>query len=144
MAEPPRSLAQRIADTRARLERDADAWVATAAGDRPWLVPLSFLWWHGRLLLATESASRSVRNASVGPVVRLAVGQVRDVVLIDGTVEVGATADLPQEVVDAYRGKHGNDPRGWADAALWVTPTRIKAWREENELAGRLLMRDGR
>jgi hypothetical protein len=25
----------------------------------------------------------------------------------------------------------------------WIRPLRIQAWREENELAGRLLMRDG-
>ena len=44
-----RSAAQRKQDTLARLERDVDAWIATAneGSGTPYLVPLSF-WWDGR------------------------------------------------------------------------------------------------
>lgn len=35
---------QRRKDTLHRLENDVDAWVATASGDVPCLVPLSFHW----------------------------------------------------------------------------------------------------
>ena len=45
----PRSVDQRIVDTRQRLEHDVDAWVATTSPDRPWLIPLSFLWHEHRL-----------------------------------------------------------------------------------------------
>ena len=46
----------------------------------------------------------------------------------------------------AFAAKTGFDPRLSAAAFLYfrVVPARIQAWREENELAGRTIMRDGR
>src|SRR5690348_10341811 len=49
-----RSRAQRRADTERRLREDVDLWVATAAADgTPYLVPLSFDWEDGAILVAT-------------------------------------------------------------------------------------------
>ncbi|SRR6266516_469481 len=64
MTPPPRSQQQRKQDALNRLERDTDAWVATAdaGGGTPYLVPLSFLWDGSSLLIATPSASPTSRN----------------------------------------------------------------------------------
>lgn len=142
MAEP-RPLEQRIADTRAHLENDEDAWVATA-GDQPYLVPLSFIWHSGELLFATIADSPTCRNVGATPTVRIAVGPTRDLVLVDGDARVVPIAEMRTDEVSAYKNKCGSDPNGWADALIRVRLTRVQAWREENELRGRTIMRDGR
>ncbi|MCU1489911.1 MAG: hypothetical protein JWM85_1316 [Acidimicrobiaceae bacterium] len=50
----PRSFAERRDAALAKLEEtDADCWVATTFEGRSHLVPLSFSWHDGRILLAT-------------------------------------------------------------------------------------------
>ncbi len=151
---PPRSLEQRIADTRARLTQPAvDAWVATASapnGDRgpqPYLVPLSFAWIDERAVLAVASASRTARNLVEHGIARIGMGPTRDIVLLDCVVEqVLQVADAPRGIGDAYAAQADWDPREDADDNVYVVmrPERIQAWRESNELPGRLIMRDGR
>jgi len=143
---PPRSTANRVRDVRARLATDVDLWAATASADgEPYLVPLSFLWHDARIVMATAERSATVRNLrQAGSGVRLALDGTRDVVLIDGAVEIVPAADVDPAVATAYAAHAGWDPRGnAANAWLVVTPSRIRAWREENELAGREIMRDG-
>ena len=146
MAEP-RSPAQRRQDTLARLERDVDAWVATAdaAGGTPYLVPLSFLWDGGTLLLATPSASPTSRNLHATGKVRLGIGPTRDLVLIEGTVdEVLPAAEVPGDLGDAFAAKTGFDPRQLSGYRYFrIQPQRLQAWREANELEGRELMAGG-
>lgn len=155
MPEPPRSVAHRIRDTLRRLESDIDAWVATADADGgPWLVPLSFVWDGERLLLSTTGSSPTGRNlAAGGGAIRIGIGETRDVVLVEGTVDgtvdgvTGiAPADLPASIGDRFAVTTGFDPRtlGPAWRYYWVRPVRVLAWREANELSGRVLMRDGR
>lgn len=129
----PRPVEQRIADTRRRLEEDADAWVATTDGSRPWLVPLSFVWHHDHLLFATPMRSATSMNVGRVPSVRVALGDLRDVVMIEGDAAVSALSALATVEIEAYQGKLGTDPRSWADAVIRVSPVRIQAWREENE-----------
>ncbi len=67
--------------------------------------------------------------------------------LIDADdVEVLEIADLPADVGDHFAVATGFDPRtlgpGWRFYRL--RPVRVLAWREANELRGRVLMRDGR
>jgi predicted enzyme related to lactoylglutathione lyase len=141
-----RTRADRRADTEHRLARDVDVWVATASGDgAPYLVPLSFDW-DGRILrVATPANSPTGRNLAASGTARLALGPTRDVVVIDGTVEVLAVDALPQEPGDRFAARTGFDPRTLTTAYRWfhITPRRIQAWREENELSDRDLMRDG-
>lgn len=141
--DAPRSLVQRIADTRARLEHDLDSWVATATAARPWLVPLTHLWSDGELLYVTDSASRTARNVGSGATVRVSLGHSRDVVIVDGRARSQPIGELGDVQAQAFRSRLDSDPRTWADVLIRVRPTRVQAWREENELAGRLLMRDG-
>jgi hypothetical protein len=148
MTEPARNLEQRRQDALARLERDVDAWVATAGaeGGVPYLVPLSFLWDGHTLLLSTPAASPTSENLQRTGRVRLGIGPTRDVVLIEGTAHAVAPAELAQDVGDAFAAKARFDPRELADPYLYfvIQPVRIQAWREANELRGRDLMRDSR
>lgn len=148
MTPPARPAKQRKQDTLARLERDVDAWVASAdpATGTPYLIPLSFLWDGETVLIATPAASPTSRNLRATGKVRLGIGLTRDVVLIEGTVEVVPAAELPDEVGDAFAAKTGFDPRRLRDPYLYfrVRPRRIQAWREVNELEGRELLRGGR
>ena len=147
MAPPARTPSQRKQDTLNRLDRDTDAWVATAgpADGAPYLVPLSFLWDGTTLLIGTPSASVTSRNLKATGRVRLGVGPTRDVVMIEGTVQATqAAGDIPPEAGDAFAAKTGFDPRELTGYLYFrIRPERIQAWREANELAGRELMRDG-
>jgi hypothetical protein len=143
----PRSLAQRRHDTEHRLRTDTDIWVASASADgSPHLVPLCFDWDGEALLMATRPGSPTGRNLAMGRVVRLGLGPTRDVTMIEGVVEVLELDALPPERADRFAGHTGFDPRAWSPPYCWyrVLPGRVQAWREENELPGRELMRDGR
>lgn len=145
MTVAPRDTATRRADTLARLASDVDVWVATARGDVPHLIPLSFLWDGARLLLATPDGSVTARNLRATGRARLTLGTTRDVVVIEGTAESLPVAAVPAATAEAFAARTGFDPRRSAArmAFIWITPRRIQAWREENELQGRELMRDG-
>jgi nitroimidazol reductase NimA-like FMN-containing flavoprotein (pyridoxamine 5'-phosphate oxidase superfamily) len=137
---PARSPEQRKQDTLRRLEQDVDLWVATAGG-APYLVPLSFLWDGAILLIATADASPTGRNLRANGRVRLGLGLTRDVVIIDGTATATEVSDA---VGDAFAAKTGFDPRNLTGYRFFaIQPERIQAWREENELAGREIMRAG-
>ncbi|HKA49982.1 MAG TPA: pyridoxamine 5'-phosphate oxidase family protein [Candidatus Dormibacteraeota bacterium] len=148
MVPPARNSEQRKQDALSRLEHDIDAWVATSDGGNgtPYLVPLSFLWDGHTLLLATPSSSPTSRNLQATGKVRLGIGPTRDVVLIEGTVEVLPAREIADEVGNAFAAKTGFDPRHLAGPYLYfrVQPQRLQTWREANELEDRELMRDGR
>jgi hypothetical protein len=147
MSADPRSRAQRRRDTEHRLTQDVDLWVASASADgAPYLVPLSFDWDGEALLVATPTDSLTGRNLADTRAVRLALGYTRDVSVIDGEVEVLEIDALPQELGDRFVARTGFDPRAEAAPYRWfrISPRRIQAWREVNELPDRALMRDGR
>jgi hypothetical protein len=143
----PRSRAQRRADTERRLAEDVDLWVATAGeGGAPYLVPLSFDWVDGVVVVSTPRTSPTGRNLAAGGVVRLGLGPTRDVTMVDGSVEVLRIDALPADRADRFATRTGFDPRREDAEYSWflIRPIRIQAWREANELAGRDLMREGR
>ncbi|WP_433246969.1 pyridoxamine 5'-phosphate oxidase family protein [Streptosporangium sp. CA-135522] len=145
---PPRTAKQRKQDTLHRLEHDVDAWVATAERETgvPHMVPLSFLWDGATLLMATPASSPTGRNLQATGKVRLGIGPTRDLVLIEGTVQTATeSTEIPDEIGDAFAAKTGFDPRRLTSVYLYfrIHPQRLQAWREENELTGRELMRDG-
>jgi Pyridoxamine 5'-phosphate oxidase len=147
MSADPRSRAQRRRDTEHRLTHDIDVWVASAsAAAGPYLVPLSFDWDGEALLLATPTDSPTGRNLAATRTVRLALGHTRDVSMIEGEVEVLEIDGLSQQWGDRFVARAGFDPRALATPYRWfrVTPRRIQAWREVDELPDRELMRDGR
>lgn len=145
--EPPRSAQQRKKDTLDRLVTDRDVWVSTADSDgNPYLVPLSFLWDGETLTLSTPEASPTARNLAASGLIRLGLGPTRDVVLIEGTVRAFTADTVPDEMADAYATGMRWDPRRERrpHSFFRVTPVRVQAWREVNELKGRELMADGR
>ncbi|KUL36986.1 pyridoxamine 5'-phosphate oxidase [Streptomyces sp. NRRL F-4489] len=142
---PARDAGLRKRDALRRLEADEDAWVSSVSDDgTPALVPLSFVWYGERLLMATKRRNPTARNLAARPESRVALGTTRDVVLAHCTTEVLACDTLPRDAADAFAAKLGWDPYG---RATWVylrfTPRRLLVWREANELPGRELMRDG-
>lgn len=147
MTEPARTVKQRTQDTLRRLEQDVDVWVSTAAPDgaAAHLIPLSYLWDGTTVLLATPGASPTGRNLRATGTVRLGFGPTRDVVMVEGTVETLEAAALPAGAGDAFAARTGFDPRALTTVYLYfrVTPRRVQAWREADELAARDLMRDG-
>ncbi|MFF4355190.1 pyridoxamine 5'-phosphate oxidase family protein [Streptomyces sp. NPDC001530] len=143
----PRPRAQRRRDTEHRLAHDVDVWVASAsAGGAPYLVPLSFDWDGETLLVATLADSPTGQNLAATRATRLGLGHTRDVSMIEGEVEVLDLAALPQQRGDRFAARTGFDPRTPATPYRWfrITPRRIRAWREADELPGRELMREGR
>jgi hypothetical protein len=143
----PRTRAQRRRDTEHRLTHDVDVWVASASPDgAPYLVPLSFDRDGEALLVATPADSPTGRNLVATRTARLALGHTRDVAMIEGEVEVLEIDALPRRQGDRFAARTGFDPRALATRYRWfrITPRRIQAWREEDELRDRELMRDGR
>jgi hypothetical protein len=143
----PRSGPERRRDTEHRLSHDVDLWVASASADGgAYLVPLSFDWDGEALLISTAADSPTGRNLAATRSVRLGLGLTRDVSMIDGEVEVLPLDAVPSETGDRFAARTGFDPRTLTSAYFWfrVTPRRVQAWREVDELPGRELMRDGR
>src|SRR4051812_669480 len=138
----PRSRAQRQADTQALLRTEVDCWVASAdETGNAHLVPLSFHWDGAALVLATPRSSPTATNLLRAGVARLGLGATRDVVLVDG----GVTEGVDDATADAHTKHTGFDARTETGDYVYlrVTPIELRAWREANELPGRLLMRNG-
>lgn len=142
----PRDRATRKVDALKLLTAPAaDVWVSTASAEGgPHLVPLSLAWVDDRAVIALDGGSVTARNIIVGGRARLAVGPTRDVVLMDVVLERSVDVDVDTAIGEAYAAQADWDPRGLAGYVFLVLrPLRIQAWRESNELAGRVLMRDG-
>ena len=142
----PRDRATRKVDALSLLTAPAaDVWVSTASADgEPHLVPLSLAWVDDRAVIALDSGSVTARNIAAGGRARLAVGPTRDVVLMDAALERSVGVDDDAAIGEAYASQADWDPRGLTGYVFLVLrPIKIQAWRESNELAGRVLMRDG-
>jgi hypothetical protein len=142
---PARSRGERRADTLAMLATEVDLWVASASAEgEAHLVPLSFSWDGERLTIATPATSVTGRNVARAGRLRVGIGPTRDVVIVEGPVEV-VPVDADDALATAHAAHAGFDAR--AEAGAWVflrlAPRSIQAWREENELAERHIMVDG-
>ena len=89
---------ERKADALSKLEAvESNVWVATASpsGDVH-LVPVTHTWNGSQVVLATEPTSRTVANVTANPRARLALGESRDVVMIDAAlVEAVPASEAP-------------------------------------------------
>jgi hypothetical protein len=143
----PRTTEQRKADALAHLEAThADLWVASASPDgTAHLVPLSFAWDGEHVVIATTPDAATTRNLAGGRRARLGLGGTRDVVVVDVVaVDSQAPADAPA-LAERYAAQADWDPRD-SDGDWLLTrlrPRRIQVWREEDEIAGRTVMRAG-
>jgi hypothetical protein len=143
-----RSPEQRKSDALAKLTaNNTNVWVASASSaGAVHLVPVSHTWNGSQVVVATEPTSRTVINVTENGHVRLALGDTRDVVVIDAALaEAIPATDAPAHVLDAYSAQAGWDPR--TDSGDYVflvfAPERIEVWKESEDLAGRTVMRDG-
>ena len=128
-----------------RLRSDADLWVASASETgEAYLVPLSFQWDGSKLTIATPRRSVTARNLMRAEWARVALGETRDVVIVEGPVESVALGTDP-ELEAAHAAAAGFDPRELTEEYVYlrITPHEVQAWREANELEGRFLMRGG-
>jgi hypothetical protein len=96
-------------------------------------------------VVALERTSVTARNVEATRRARLALGETRDVVMIDATLDEVVAVDGADRLADAYAGQADWDPRtaGPGFVFLALLPQRVQAWREADELAGRTLMRAG-
>jgi hypothetical protein len=143
--KPARTRSRRIADTLERLRTDVDLWVASANDTgEAYLVPLSFQWDGSKLTIATPTRSVTARNLTRAGWARVALGETRDVVIVEGPLEALALGTDP-ELEEAHAAAAGFDPRELEEEYVYlrITPREIQAWREANELEGRHLMRGG-
>ena len=146
MAASPRNTVQRIADTLVKLANEVDCWVPSAsAKGEAYVIPLSFVWHDGQLTLATPAANLTTRSLRRAGRARVALDGTRDVVLLEGPLTFTAEADIAPDFAAIFAQATGFDPRHESDEYVYITltPRRIQAWREANELAGRDIMRDG-
>jgi len=143
-----RSPEERKADALAKLaEVEANVWVASASPTGAvHLVPVTHTWNGSQVVVSTGSGSRTVANVSANPRVRLALGETRDVVMIDAVlVEAVSTSEAPAAVADGYAVQAGWDPRteDGDNVFLVLGPERMQVWREGEDPAGRTVMRNG-
>ncbi len=143
-----RSPEERKTDALAKLTAvKANVWVASASPTGAvHLVPVSHTWNGKQIVLATEPESRTVTNVTANPRVRLALGDTRDVVMIDAVLaETVTKSKASAALAEGYAAQAGWDPRtdGGDYVYLVFGPERIQVWREAEDLAGRTVMRNG-
>jgi hypothetical protein len=145
MTDAVRDAGERKTDTVARLEGDADIWVATASAGRAHLVPLSLAWDGAHVILATPANSPTARNAAASGQMRLALGTSRDVTIIEAAAEVVPCAEATGPIARCYAARTGWDPRheDVPHVYLVATPRTMQAWKSLAEINGRTIMRDG-
>ena len=140
-----RDQATRVSDAQAKLGEEVDVWVSSAGADgRGYLVPLSYYWDGRTLTLAAHPRSPTARNLQRAGWARVALGPTRDVLIVEGPVEIFLT-EGHDELAALHAGATGFDTR--AEDAVYsfiqLTPETIQAWRNAAELRGRFVMRDG-
>lgn len=149
MSGSVRSKSQRRADTLASLASHNHLWLASTSAEsaRAHLVPLSYAWKGGALIIATASDSPTAVNLLTSRIGRVAVGSTDDVVMIDVEVQEAITLDrVPAELADAFAAQSDWDPRTGTDLPthyFTLAPTQIQAWRTADELPGRTIMAHG-
>lgn len=143
-----RSPEERKADALSKLAAvGANVWVASASPTGAvHLVPVTHTWNGSQIVLATEPRSRTAGNVVTNPRVRLALGEARDVVMIDAVLaEAVPASEAPADLGEGYTAQAGWDPRTDSGDYVYLVfrPERIQVWREAEDLTGRTVMRSG-
>ncbi|MEU5210194.1 pyridoxamine 5'-phosphate oxidase family protein [Streptomyces sp. NPDC020742] len=141
---PPRPLAARRADVERMLTEEHHLWLATSGQDGPHLVPLAFAWDGASCHMMTKRGSRTVANLRRTPRARASLGSTRDVVLVDGEVELTEPDEAAPEVRALFARLPLNPERVPGVIALRLRPQRILAWRHMGEMPERTVMAGGR
>jgi general stress protein 26 len=143
-----RSSSERKAHALAKLAAgESNVWIASSSPTGAvHLVPVTHTWNGSQVVLATGPGSRTVTNVKANPKVRLALGETRDVVMIDAIlVDAVPAAQATLSLAEAYAQQAGWDPRSDDGDYVFLVlgPVRIQVWRESEDAAGRTVMREG-
>lgn len=142
----PKPMLERAAHARELLNQEIDAWVASATADGDgYLIPLSYVWSGNAMIFATADHSRTLRDLRRTGKTRVSLPDARDVVILDGRIEImDVEADAAE--VEAFVARHVWDPRQEPTPYTFfrLVPDRIQAWNVASELPTRVVMRDGR
>jgi general stress protein 26 len=143
-----RSPEQRKSDALAKLTASgANVWIASASpSGAVHLVPVSHTWNGSYVVVATGPKSRTVENVTANPRVSLALGESRDLVMIDAVlVKSVLAAEVTADLADPYASQAGWDPRTDSGDYVYLVfgPERIEVWQEGEDLTGRTVMRNG-
>ena len=142
-----RSADERKRDVLAVLERNGDAFVATASRDgKPHLIVVATWWIGSEIVLATMTSTRTARNLNEGATARLAYGPSDDVVMVDarlaGSEPAGdGSSELAQGFAAACGWNPGEESGDWT--LFRLEPRKIQAYRGYGETAGRDVMLGG-
>jgi hypothetical protein len=142
-----RTTGQRAADARTALDRNGDAWLATAGLDGAHIIAVSLCRDGDAFVIATRGNSRTARNLDATPTARIAVGAPDDAVLVDvdvvdRTEAAGSTGEAATTFIASMGWDPADEPGAWANYRL--RPRRIQAYRGYGERPGSDVMRDGR
>jgi general stress protein 26 len=140
-----RTTSERIENVLALLTSEMDAWIASADPDGAgYLIPLTFFWDGAALILATPGNSRTARNLRRAGKTRIGLGGTRDVVMIDGRVELVPISEDPA-LAEAFAINTDFDPRLETPEYVMVrvVPDSIQSWRTAAELTDRDVMKNG-
>lgn len=141
-----RTTSERVATALARLETEANVWVASASAEGvPHLLPLSLAWDGNRILVATPTDSPTVRNITSTGRARASLDSAVQVVILDADAEAVDFDQLEPDKIKRFVDRVGWDPREepgeWS--LLVLTPRLVHAWNTEGEIQGRTIMRRG-
>ncbi|WP_206700311.1 hypothetical protein [Actinomadura sp. RB99] len=143
----PRSLAERQAYARNRLDTDFQMWLATGSnGHGAHLIPVAYVRAGSALYTATFAKSSTVSNIKGRPQARVALGDTADVVMIDTSASLMDLPDIDADIAERYA-KVSTDPRTSPEGTfvyLRLDFRRIQVWNGFHEFVGRTVMRDGR
>ena len=143
-ARPVRTVAERKAHVLGRLGSEDKLWLATASGGSAHLVPFSYVWDGGRVIMATSTDHRTARNARESGRARVALDSTSDVVIIDGSLDAVEVAEIDDDMADALARASAIDGRKAPGFVyLRLTPRRIQAWWSMAELGAPTIMRRG-
>ncbi len=114
-----RSPQQRKTDALAKLTANGEnVWVSSASlTGSVHVIPVSHTWNGSQVVLATGPQSRTVTNATVNPRVCLALGETRDVVMIDA----GLVETVPKKEVSASLAIRTQPRRAWTHGPKAMT-----------------------
>ncbi|MEV3927522.1 pyridoxamine 5'-phosphate oxidase family protein [Actinomadura coerulea] len=99
----PRSLTERRAHARERLETGFQMWLATGSdGHGAHLIPVAYAWDGSALYTAAFAKSRTVANIKAHPQARIALGDTTDVIMIDTTASLIDVPDIDADIAENY------------------------------------------
>ena len=100
---------------------------------------MTHTWNGGQVVLATGPTSHARSNMTANPRARLALGESRDVVMIDAVlVEAVPASEAPAPLAEGYAVQAGWDPRTDPSNYVYLVlgPERIQVWREARTRPG--------